>query len=350
MAKGVNEFLNDNSEVVLELKAQLLEKDRVLENYKKGHGQLEIFFNSVLASINSIEPLPIIYKSDPQKGKASVEAVIQITDPHMGSVQEPNEIEGFNEYNPKICRSRQIDFVERFCKYIDRQRLSQNIDTLSVLDTGDNISGDIHVNLQVTNAFPVTVQVVEAAKVKAEQLTILCQNFKKVVVHFIGADNHGRLTHKPQSREEGYNNLNYLVGILTEAYTEKLTNLEFNIYPMHEKVVTCLNRNYLISHGHGIRAWMGIPWYSVERRSSKEAQARMQLIMDQKLKMADVGFHKMIAGHFHTDIDTDLYAFGPSVQGTDAYDHQSGRYSKPGQVGWLVHEKYAEFGRVNFKL
>jgi len=349
MAKQINEFLNDNSEAVLELKAQLLEQQRVLENYKKGHGQLEIFFNAVLASINSVEPLPIIYKSDPKKGKAAVEAVMQFSDSHMGSVQRADEIEGFNEYNPDICRARQIDFAERFCKYIDRQRLSQNIDTLSILDTGDNISGDIHQELQVTNAFPVTVQVVEAAKVKAEQLTILCQNFEKVVVHFIGADNHGRLTRKPQAKEEGYNNLNYLVGILAQAYTKKLSNLEFNVYPMHEKVVTCLNRNYLMAHGHGIRAWMGIPWYSVERRSSKEAQARMQLIMDQKLKMAEVGFHKMIAGHFHTDIDTDLYAFGPSVQGTDAYDHQAGRYSKPGQVGWLIHEKYAEFGRVNFK-
>ena len=350
MAQDVNDFLSGQSEQVMQLKAQLLEKDRILEGYKKNHGQLEIFFNAVLSSVQAIEPVPIIYKPDVSKGKASVEAALQITDAHMGAVQAANEIEGFNEYNPKICRDRQLDFVNRFCRYIDRQRLSQNINTAHVLDTGDNISGDIHQELQVTNAFPVTVQVVEAAKVKAEQLTILCQNFERVVVHFIGADNHGRLTRKPQAKEEGYNNLNYLVGILTQAYTKKFPNLEFNIYPMHEKVVTCLNRNYLIAHGHGIRAWMGIPWYSVERRSSKESQARMQLVMDQKLKMAEVGFHKMIAGHFHTDIDTDLYAFGPSVQGTDAYDHQSGRYSKPGQVGWLIHEKYAEFGRVNFKL
>ena len=350
MAKQIDEFLGERSERVLELEAQLLEQQRILENYKKNHGQLEIFFSSVLASVSAIKPLSITYKSDPTKGKATVEAVMQFSDPHMGAVQEAEEIEGFNEYNPDICRARQIDFVQRYCKYIDRQRLSQNINTVSILDTGDNISGDIHRELSVTNAFPVTVQVVEAAKVKAEQLAILCQNFERVIVHFIGADNHGRLTHKPQAKQEGLNSLNYLVGILTQAYTKKFPNLEFNVYPMHEKVVTCLNRNYLMAHGHGIRAWMGIPWYSVERRSSKEAQARMQLIMDQKLKMAEVGFHKMIAGHFHTDIDTDLYAFGPSVQGTDAYDHQAGRYSKPGQVGWLIHEKYAEFGRINFKL
>ena len=350
MAKNLNDFLDENSEQVLELKAQLLEKNRILESYKKDHGQLEIFFNSILSSIVAIEPLPILYSPSTDKGTSTIEAVIQITDGHMGAVQLADEIEGFNEFNPEICRARQIDFVTRFCRHVDRKRLSSDIRKLHVLVTGDGISGDIHQELMVTNAFPSTVQVVEGAKVLAEQLTIVCQNFEEVVVHFISEDNHARLTKKPQAKQAGFNSLNYLVGILAQAYTKKFPNLEFNIYPMHEKVVTCLNRNYLITHGHGIRAWMGIPWYSVERRVGRESQARLQLIMDQKLKMAEVGFHKFVFGHFHTDIDTDMYSCGPSVQGTDAYDHQCGRYSPPGQVAWFIHERYNEFGRVNFKL
>ena len=348
--KKTDEFLQDNSEQVLELKAQLLEKDRVLENYKKGHGQLEIFFNAILASVTTISPLPVKYKPSTQKGTSPVEAVMQIADSHMGSVQESDEIENFNQYNPEICRARQIDYAERFCKHIDRQRMGQDINKLNVIVTGDLISGDIHQELQVTNAFPVTVQVVEAAKVLAEQLTIVCQDFSEVVVHFIGADNHGRLTRKPQAKEEGYNNMNYLVGILAQAYTNKFPNLEFNVYPMHEKVITCLNRNYLISHGHGLRAWMGIPWYAAERKVGKEAQARLQLIMDQKLKMSEIGFHKYIFSHFHTPVNTTMYSCCGSVQGTDAYDHQAGRYATPSQAGWLIHEKYKEFGRVDFEL
>lgn len=350
MAIQIDQFLGEQSEEVMQLKAQLLEKDRVLENYKKNHGDLKIFFNAVLASISAIEPLPILYKPGETKGSTPVEAVMQISDPHMGSVQEAAEIEGFNEYNPEICRARQLDYVNRYCRHIDRQRLSSTINKLSVLVTGDLISGDIHLELQTTNAFPVTVQVVEAAKVLAEQLTIVCQNFEEVVVHFIGADNHGRLTRKPQAKEEGLNSLNYLVGILAQAYTSKFPNLEFNVYPMHEKVVTCLNRNYLISHGHGMKAWMGIPYYAAERRIGKEAQTRMQLIMDHKLKAAEIGFHKMVVGHFHVPINAPMYSFCGSVQGTDAYDHQAGRYAPPSQAGWLIHEKYKEFGRIDFEL
>jgi len=243
-----------------------------------------------------------------------------------------------------------LDYVERFCKHIDRQRLGQDINKVNVLVTGDLISGDIHRELQVTNAFPVTVQVVEAAKVLAEQLTILCQNFETVVVHFIGADNHGRLTRKPEAKQEGLNSLNYLVGILAQAYTKKFPNLEFNVYPMHEKVVTCLNRNYLISHGHGMKSWLGIPYYAAERKLGKEFQARMQLIMDQKLKMSEIGFNKMIVGHFHTPINAPMYSFCGSVQGTDAYDHKDGRYAPPSQATWLIHERWKESGRVDFEL
>lgn len=350
MAKSINQFNEEHSEIVQELKAQLLEKERILKDYQKGHGQLEVFFNSVLASVSAIKPKPIVYVSKHTESTTLVEAVAQITDTHMGSVQDGDEIEGFGEYSPDICDTRSMDFIHRFNRYVDRQRAGYTIHDCSVLVTGDLISGDIHQELQVTNAFPVTVQVVRAAQLLAQQIHALSQNFNIVRVHFIGADNHGRLTRKPQAKQGGLNSLNYLVGVLAEAYLEKCTNVDFNLYAAYEKVVTVLNRNYLITHGHGMKAWMGIPYYAAERKTGKEAQARMQLIMDQKLKAAEIGFHKMILGHFHVPINAPLYSFGGSVQGTDAYDHEAGRYAPPSQPGWLVHPRYKEFARVDFEL
>ena len=49
-------------------------------------------------------------------------------------------------------------------------------------------------------------------------------------------------------------------------------------------------------------------------------------------------------------IDTPLYSCGASLQVTDAYDHQAGRYANPGQSAWLVHPKHGEFNRINFNL
>ena len=350
MAKSLGKFKEENSDLVLQLKAQLLEKDVILKDYKKDTGNLLVLLDSVKSAIYSIKPAPIIYKHKDSPDKSTCHAVAHITDGHMGAVQLPDEIEGFNEFNPKICRSRQLDFAQRFCKYIDNQRIIYDIHECHVLVTGDLISGDIHQELQVTNAFPVPVQVVRASMVLSEQLHIFAQNFDVVHVHFITEDNHSRLTKKPQASEAGINSLNYLVGVLAESYTDKLTNVNWNIYPMLQKVVTVGHRNYLITHGHGIKHFQGISWYGIERKTYKEAQNRLKRIMESKAKMSEIGFHMFIFGHLHTEIKTDMYMCGPSVQGTTAYDHQNARYGDPGQVGWLVHPKYDETARENFKL
>ena len=350
MAKTLNEFNAAQSEIVKELEAQIREKERILKDYQKTHGQLEMFFNSVLASVSALKPSPIKYTPKDSVSSTVIEAVAQITDMHMGSVQEPDEIENFNEFNPEICEARSMDFVHRFNRYTDRMRNNYAIHNCSVLVTGDLISGDIHQELLVTNAFPITVQVVRAAQLLAKQIHALSQNFQVVTVHFIGSDNHGRLTRKPQAKQEGLNNMNYLVGVLAQAYLEKCTNVNFNIYPQYEKVVKVLNRNYLISHGHNLKAWLGIPYYAADRKLGKEFTARMQLIMDHKLKAAEIGFHKMIVGHFHVPINAPQYQFCGSVQGTDAYDHKAGRFAQPSQSVWFVHEKYKETGLENFEL
>lgn len=275
MSINKEELKHKHSEEMQEFRRQLAEKDQILNSYKKEHGKLEVFFQSLANQIQPIDPLPLVYKpsEDPQNG-SEVITVMQISDGHMGAVQMADEIEGFNEFNPEICRNRQMDFVNRVCKWVDRHRLAYKIQKIVVLVTGDLISGDIHNELQVTNAFPVTVQCVKAAEVLTEQLLILSQNFTEVTVHFIVADNHSRLTTKPQSKQEGTNSLNYIVGKITEAYLRNIGNVIFNIYPMHEKVVTVLNRNYLIAHGHGVQGWMGKPWYGIERKIGKEAEAR----------------------------------------------------------------------------
>ena len=346
-----NELINKNSPEVKELQKQMKEKDRLLESYKQEKGKLDIFFRQVLKSISPVDPLKKAYKGPINQNSSSVcEAVMQISDGHMGAVQDPIEIENFNRFNPTVCRDRQVDFAFRVINWVEMHRTAYNIDNLTILVTGDLISGDIHEELRVTNAFPLPVQVVEAAKVLAEQITLLQPYFKRVKIEYIVDDNHARLTKKPQAKESGYNSMNYLIAILAEAYVKALPDVEFNIYPMHEKVVSVLNLRYLIAHGHGITGWMGVPWYSIQRHVGKEATARLQIIMEDLQRAKDIGFHKYVFGHWHTPFDSDLYACSGSVSGTDAYDHGAGRYAKPSQPAWIVHPKYGEFDKINFKL
>jgi hypothetical protein len=349
MAFTEEQFKSEFSEKTEELKRKNKELESRLQLYRREHGKLEVFFEEV---INSIEPIvmrePILLEGV-RKGSPVV-PVLHLTDVHMGAVQDSNEIEGFNSYSPEIADLRMTDLTARWLNWVNYQRKAYKIDEAAIIVTGDMISGDIHEELRTTNAFPAPVQVARASELIARFIGEISPYFKYVRVHFISEDNHSRLTKKPQAKEAGMNSLNYLVGYMAKTYLLNLGNVSFDIYPMNEKVINVNERLYLITHGHTIRGWMGVPWYGVERKVGKEALARMQIIMQEFDRAKEIGFHKYVFGHFHTPIDTPLYSCGASLQGTDAYDHQAGRYANPGQSAWLVHPKHGEFNRINFNL
>ena len=341
-------------EELQELRRQVAEKERNHEAYKKERGGLEVYFRQLESHVPAITPLPPFYKPKTDR-KKRVSAVLQTSDSHMGVIQPADEIEGLNEYNPDICEARNMGFARDSIGYIETLRHRYTINELHWFFTGDLISGDIHEELKITNAFPSPQQVIEAAKLHSMQVASVAPHFERVIIHFISADNHARLTKKPQQQEAGINSLNYLVGHIMKTYLQKHGNIEFSLYPVAQKVVKVENTQYLACHGHTVRGWMGVPWYGIERKVGKESTARLAHIMrdrNQAIKEMShkIGFHKMLHGHFHVDFNHPLFSAAASVQGTTTLDHNAGRYCEPGQPAWLVHPKYGEFARTNFQL
>ena len=148
---------------------------------------------------------------------------------------------------------------------------------------------------------------------------------------------------KPQSKQSGMNSHNYTVGYIFKVLCRHMKNVDIRLYPMHQKVVDVSNQRYLVCHGHGVKGWAGIPFYGIERKVGKEAKARLHDPSERR-------FTKIVQGHFHISLISDWYSVGPSVSGTDAYDHKEGRRSDPGQNGWFVHPKRGEFDHTVFNL
>ncbi len=337
-----------------ELLRQCNEKDRNFENYKKSIGQLQVYIKQVTDSISPITPLPLAYEPKKRRSRKSVSACMQTADSHMGAVQMADEIEGLNEYSPEICRERNLLFVQKSLNYVETLRQGYDINTLHYFFTGDLISGDIHQELMTTNAFPSPVQVVEAAKIHSQQVGMLASHFAEVHVHFISADNHARLTKKPQAAEAGINSLNYLVGVMMQQYLANHTNVNFGLYPVTEKVIRVEEFNYLTMHGHTIKQWMGVPYYGIERKAGRESTVRLAAIMKEQneaivRRAKEIGFNKMMHSHFHTKFNGELMRCAASVQGTTSYDHNNGRFSPASQPFWLVSGKW-EFANTDFQL
>ena len=340
-----------HSEEVQKLEKELRERDSLLDKYREEHGVLEIFFRQIREAITPIKAEKIKYSA---KKASRVESpctvVMMVNDGHHGMCQDADEIEGFNQYDPQISYNRQMAYAEMLLNKVEMQRTAYKVPELVVLALGDLISGDIHEELRITNKWPSPVQAVEAGKLLAKQISKMAPHFERVRIEFVSEDNHARLTKKPQAKEAGLNSLNYVVGEIAKAYLRGHSNVEFNIYPMFEKVVHVQNRQYLCSHGHGIVGWMGVPWYSIERRVGKESTKRLHAVMQDANRMKQVGFHKYVFGHWHTPFDHPMYCCGGSVSGTDAFDHKQGRFSLPSQTAWFVHPKRGEFDRTNFML
>lgn len=340
---SASELKAQHSEEVKDLKKKLKRYEKLLEDYKKSHGSIANFFDSIKDYIPTYAPTPINYKPQKPKTRTNCGMAMLICDTHYGAIQPASEVEGFGEYSPELCEHRCEKFTQNVIEWANLQRSAYPIENLHILVAGDLISGDIHDELRVTNAFPVTKQVVGASHILARQILMAAQHFKIVNIHFIVEDNHARLTKKPQAKEAGINSLNYIVGNMTNILVSKQKNVEFHIYPQYEAVVNVEGRRYLLLHGHNIMGWGGIPYYGIDRKTAKEAIKRMNA-------SHGLRFDKVIMGHLHHPVSHPIYWIGGSVSGTDAYDHKNGRHSAPSQASWLVHPKHGEFARIDWKL
>lgn len=333
----------DPPEEIRALRDQVRQLESRLEEYKKEQGTVKGMMRDVMEHV-AVLPVPEIQYSKPRKKKVQspISLVVHLTDWHMGAVQPADEIEGFNEFSPDILTSRIHNLANDVLNWVELHRYAYDVDHCCLPVTGDLVSGDIHDELRITNAYPLPVQAVEAAQLLSAFVLIMAPYFKRVTVPFVCVDNHGRLTQKPQHKEGGYNSINYVIGALAKQMLSNCRTVDFDIYPREQQVVEVKGRRYLLTHGHSVRGWAGFPYYGIQRKTGLEAIKRMR---------RDIArFDRIIMGHWHAPLRHPWYWIGGSASGTDAYDHANGRESEPLQSAWFVHPKRGEFDATDWRL
>ncbi len=323
------------------LRTRVKELESVVEKYSKEEGRVKEIMDEIKSHMVVVRPYDLEYAASNSPEESVVEAVLQLSDWHYGATQVSDEIEGFGEFSPAIAKERVLaKLTPQFIEWTNIQRKGYVIDNLRILVEGDLISGDIHDELKITNAVPSPVQAVEVSYLFADMVRMLAPHFANIVIEFVTADNHSRLTTKPQCKEEGLNSYGYIIAHLSKELLGGHKNVAMNIYNTYQTVVGVNEQRYLIGHGHNIRGWAGIPYYGIERKVGREARKRLRAPESLRNK---VRFDKLVIGHFHSPINTDDWMIGGSLSGTDAYDHKAGRYSRPVQPCWLVHPKHGDF-------
>ena len=331
------------SEEVVALRQKLAEAKNTLGRYRESQGELQEFVRDIVEYVETLSPPEIVYhKPSGKRVSTPIAMCVIASDWHLGATQPADEVEGFNEFSPEILK-RRIDLLTRkLINWTDVHRGSYDVDELRILVTGDMISGQIHEELLVTNSYSAPVQCVEAGRLLASMTSALSPHYKEVVVDIITVGNHDRLSKKPQHREAGYNSFGYPMAVITQVMLKDHRNVTVNIHPVEQKVVTVKGRRYLICHGHQMKSWLGIPYYSLSRKIGLESTKRMIANHD--------AFDLLVCGHFHTPMYSPTYIMGGSASGTDAFDASCGRYSIPCQVSWMLHPRHHEFGFTFWRL
>lgn len=324
---------------ILHLRAVVKKLEKDNKKLRKKIGEEKEFFQTLAGAVEAAEPLQKFkYKGIRRKGSVVI-PVLVLSDLHLGEVIKKNETEGFGRFNYRIAERRLYGIVTNFLQWVEINRSFYRIQECALFCLGDYVSGDIHDELKATNEFPLPVQTAKAGLLLGEVFRIIAAHFDKVTAYEVGADNHGRLQRKPQSKQKTSNNMSYLVHTIAN---EKVSDCQ-NLTPVTAEGMKLLARvndkKFLLEHGDKIKGWAGFPYYGMGRMKGKEAQRRMN---------TNKGFDYWVMGHFHVPakIDGNIYING-SLSGTSEFDHSEGRHAKPSQVAFFVG-KHGIFNETAF--
>lgn len=336
LGKSLAEFESKHSpsQEVEHLRTRVRELESKLKWERDQTGEQRIITLALTEAIEAATPGKMVYKPN-RKAGAPITHVMQLTDLHNGEVTPKDEVDGFGEFNPEIFTQRLNKLASSVVDVTTVKRSGYHIPHLHILGTGDYISGDIHEELKVTNAYPAPVQAVRAGYDIGEMIATMAPHFEKVTCDFITLDNHGRMTRKNQAAQGGENNWGYVVAHIIRQYLRRFDNVEVKIHAKASALVPIGSERYLLFHGHQIKGWAGLPYYGFDRRVAMEAVKRMGA--------PETDFTKLTMGHFHVAVDAPNWIIGGSLSGTNAFDHSCGRHSRAHQTSWLVHPDHGQF-------
>lgn len=317
------------------------QKESELRRLRTALGKQEVIGEMLTEAVRALPPFIAKPWEPVEPSSSPIAAVLNLSDVHVGEWIDEDEVGGINAYSWDIAQESLISIADDFLSWVWGMRGIYNFRECHIVGLGDYISGDIHGELLVTNEFPSPVQTANAGMLLAEVARILAGRFPLVKFHAIGADNHSRLTRKPQFKQKALNSYSYLVHKIIELQTNRLTNFDFKAYNSISRIVEINKKRFLCKHGDTIKAHMGIPYYGIMRDFLRETRRAM---------MTGKPFDYELMGHWHVPaiVENDVFING-SVCGTTELDHGLGRFSGPAQTAFMVHPSHGVFNFTPFR-
>ena len=330
---------------------------KVAESALKQEAKKELLIDAVKKFTPSYKSVQK-YKIRKPKGKvraASAQSMIApLADTHIGDNVEADEMVGLNSYNIDIFNKRLYGWATQVLTLAELRRNSVEIDELVIPMLGDMISGDIHMELALTNNDHNMGQMIRGANLIAQALMFLAPHFDKVRVPCV-VGNHGRMTRKPPMKNK-YMDWDYMLYQWVSVFCRNQKNIEFHIPKSFMTSIEVKNRNILVSHGdfvNGAGSGTAISKGILNMRNILQFRKGLQDEIG-KLRNEEIGlpeyFDSVLIGHFHRideiDIGTGAIHICGCMKGGDEFAMQRVQaINKPRQLALYYHPKYGEIGK-----
>ncbi len=262
--------------------------------------------------------------------------ILMISDVHYGEVIDPEQVYNSNVFNRAICKQRLKHTFETAVSLLKTHFAKPDYPGIVLVLGGDMISGELHEELMVTDEAAPLVQSYEIAKLIADGISFLADEFANVDVYCV-AGNHGRTTRKPRTKFYAHNNLDWLSYKMMGDYVSGLSNVSLWAPNSRDLNFEVAGHKYRLSHGDQFRGGDGIigPIGPLARGDYKKRVTAS--LMPGQPEIYDT----MLCGHFHTLMHLPRFIVNGSVKGFDEFAMSMNfPWEPPQQALWTVHPRH----------
>ena len=263
-------------------------------------------------------------------------ATLFFSDEHFGEVVNPAQVNGINEYNTPIAIKRYNNVIVNSLDVIFNHLNNVNKKKLVINLGGDNISGDIHDELSVTNDMTTMESVYVYVEEKERGIkTLLNAGFEQILINCVRG-NHDRNTDRVHTKNILETSSAYLVYKFLQKIFAGDKRVVFNIATGQDCLYQLNNHRMLLTHGDCFKGGNGIGGITIPI---------LRGFLKKQSNYAAVGNHidSMCIGHFHqyTSINGGQVIINGSLKGFDEYSQRMGfGYQEPCQAFFLTNPRH----------
>ncbi len=270
----------------------------------------------------------------PAKPKQSaVTLVAMLSDTHFDEVVDPAEMDGLNAYNREIAVLRLERWAHNVVRMARHYLAGVEYDGLVLILGGDLFSGDIHEELQETNADSMLGSLLYWSEQLCSSIQMFAEEFGKVHVASV-VGNHGRMSRKPRAKRRVRTNFDWLLSKMVERHFAADRRVSFQIPESADCLVRIYGHGHLITHGDQVSGGGGIGgiYPPIMRLRARKAQHHLA---------TGSQFGTLWMGHWHSYLSTPSLIINGSLKGYDEYAKISNfSFERPQQALAIVSPEH----------